>query len=515
MNPSELLLTAKKIAENHVGSGSDLNDAITKVASERNLSKPQIERLVEETNKATFLDLLEKKGEQEFPVADYDTVKSKLAPKIEKNASAPLSFDKLTYSDVNFKDSLGTDHIAQVIEKVAGEEIATEDEIAYITALLKVGQEFNQNYDRFMELEALGQKRYGYKHQDASDLVKIAEVHNDQEILELESLDKTLDKQAAVIEVILEKCALLGPVGRGIGKIVWGNTNITNAVAQSIAGPKPAPVRAAIGASLNKIVRLGVKAGTGTVGTVAKAGLAMGGAALPLVPLAAKASLNTAFTTVEQGGKAIRGTRNALTGHNFVGTGLEAVASDLTKEAGVLDLAKGLFKNPILGAAGSVLNAVKPVASIGTKLASVNKEAGFMQGLQQALEFITPAVVYNATPGGMLGGIAAAAAKKLGGGIAITMNRKEFDNSFDTIMKNNPELADNKKQVRGYFDVISRHAPSLAKDPLVAESIVKNMNAFGGVDYNTVRGLRETESLSSSGPSEKGLSGLTPMFGRS
>ena len=41
------------------------------------------------------------------------------------------------------------------------------------------------------------------------------------------------------------------------------------------------------------------------------------------------------------------------------------------------------------------------------------------------------------------------------------------------------------------------------------------MNAFGGVDYNTVRGLRETEALGRPGPSERGLSGLSAMFGNS
>jgi hypothetical protein len=523
MNPSELLLTAKNIAENHVTSGSDLNDAITKVASEQNLSKSQIERLVEETNKATFLDLLEKKGEQEFPIANYDTIKSLLAPKIEKKASTGLNFNNLEYSEANFKDSLGTDHITQPIQKIAEEQSFNEDELAYLAALVKVGNEFTENYNRFMDLEALGQKRYGYKHKDAADLIKVAEIHKDNEILALDSLDKELEKQAAIYEVILEKCATFGPLGKGIAKMWWGNTNPLKATS----------TRGIIGAGINNITKLVVGgAGNGVVG-VGKAALGTAAYTLPVIaPLAARTSLNTAFTTVEQGGKAIKGTRQALTSHNFIGPGFENVASELNKTAGVGDFAanavtgaKTLFKNPLVkGIGGAALSTVGTLAdafknvtgTIGTKVASdVTKEAGFMEGLQQALEFITPAVVYNATPGGMLGGIAAAAAKKLGGGIALTMNRKEFDSSFDTIMKNNPDLAENKKQVRGYFDVVSRHAPSLAKDPLVAESIVKNMNAFGGVDYNTVRGLRETESLNSSGPSEKGLSGLTPMFGRS
>ena len=102
MNQSELLLTAKTIAQSHLTSGTDLNDSITKIASTQSLSKPQIERLVEETNKATFLELFEKKGEQEFPVADYQVIKSKLTPKIEKTAAEKLHFEPLTYSDSLF-----------------------------------------------------------------------------------------------------------------------------------------------------------------------------------------------------------------------------------------------------------------------------------------------------------------------------------------------------------------------------------------------------------------------------
>jgi predicted RNA-binding protein Jag len=521
MNPSELLLTAKKIAENHVCSGSDLNDAITKVASEQNLSKPQIERLIEETNKATFLDLLEKKGEQEFPVANYDTVKSKLAPKIEKTASVKPKFDSLTYSNSEFKSALGNEHQVKNIVKTANQKELSDDAKAYLEALEKVANEFWNNYNTYMNLEALGQKRYGIKYQDASELIKVASVHNDQEIIQLENLEQILTKQSAVFEIIYNKL-------EKVAGFFWGEQNPINAALNAGGGPIKRTAHAA-GAVINNVFHKAVGVPAVMAGGAAKAGLsAAAKGAVVAVPLTAGLAMkhsNTAFTLATEGPRGIRSARESAGNKNIVGN----VNPELLKTGGV----DQLFTNPLAkkalawgGAALTGMDALGKVTKnavdkIGPgailKTGQIKKEAGFMEGLQQALEFVTPSVVYGsmAGPVGALGGIAAAAAKKLGGGIALTMNKKEFDQSFDTIMKNNPELADNKKQVRGYFDVVSRHAPSLAKDPLVAESIVKNMNAFGGVDYNTVRGLRETESLGKPGPTDKGLSGLTAMFGRS
>lgn len=527
MNPSELLLTAKKIAENHVGSGSDLNDAITKVASEQNLSKPQIERLIEETNKATFLDLLEKKGEQEFPVANYDTIKSGLVPKIEKTASARHNFESLSYSNSVFKTSIGNEHHSNDIVKVAAQNELSKEGKAYLEALEKVAHELWDNYNKLMDLETLGQKRYGSRYQDASDLVKVASIHNDQEIIQLENLEQILTKQSAVFEIIYNKLEKVA------GNMIWGEMNPVRAAIQA-GGSGPRRLAHAAGAVINRGFHTAVGLPLAAMGTGVK--LALKGAA-KLAPIAVPATIglaarnmNAAFTIGTDAPRAVRSAIDVAKGSNVLGN----FNPNVFKEALGMEKQAGLFTNPLtnkilkwggnamLGADALGKVTADTVGKIGPgsnilKVGSVNKEAGFMDGLQQALEFITPAVHYGAAGGpfGTIGGIAAAAAKKLGGGIALTMNKKEFEQSFDTIMKNNPELADNKKQVRGYFDVVSRHAPSLAKDPLVAESIVKNMNAFGGVDYNTVRGLRETEALGRPGPSERGLSGLSAMFGNS
>ena len=528
MNASELLLTAKKIAESHVSSGTDLNDSITKIASEQSLSKNQIDRLVEETNKATFLELLEKKGEQEFPVASYETIKGKMTSKIEKNASENVKFGALNYSNSNFKTQVGENRISDSsMTKTASEIVLSEEGMAHYEALVKVATEIWTDYNTYLDLQALGQKRYGNNYNDCATLVKIASEHNDNEILQLKTIEASLIKQAAIFEVIFNKM-------EKVAGALWGELNPAKAALHAGGGIINRSANAA-----GAVVNLGTKAVIkGTLGLpvgAAKMGLKGAAFAAPVaVPFAMKhgvKNLNTTLSLATDVPRAIRGAGVTAKAKNFIGPGAMGMESlAMVKEAGVESLGMPLFQNALkwggraLGVSNAIgkvtKNAVDKIGPGMTALASegMGKDAGFMDGLQHALEFVTPAAVFGLSGGpiGVLGGIASAAAKKIGGGIALTMNKKEFENSFDTIMKNNPELAENKKQVRGYFDVVSRHAPSLAKDPLVAESIVKNMNAFGGVDYNTIRGLRETEAQGKAGPSEKGLSGLSAMmFGRS
>ena len=540
MNASELILTAKTIAQGHFTSGLDLNDAITKVASDQSLSKPQIERLVEETNKATFLELFEKKAEQEFPVADYSVIKSKLTPKIEKTAAQGLHFEQLIYSDSLFGDQVGKERINDnPIEKNANVHEFTEDEIAHVEALEKVAHQLWDHYNKFMDLEALGQKRYGNKHNEASDLIKVAELHNDTEILQLRELTAHISKEAAVFNIIANKL-------EKVASFLWGEQNPLKAFASG-KGLIDKTLHAA-GSIVNFGTKHTVGAAAGAIGGAAKLGLKGAAVASPvLIPMAlrgAKNNLNATLTVGSELPKAIGRFKNISAQNSYIGPGaMDLSKMGMEKKAlleAAIPAAQALFKTPLvqnamkwggraLGASQAVGKIAQPgIGMLGPAAKSINpltalaseglsKQAGLVEGLQHALEFITPAALWGAQAGpmGALAGFTAAAAKKLGGGIALTMNKKEFDDSFETIMKNNPDLAENKKEIRGYFDVVSRHAPSLAKDPLVAESIVKNMNAFGGTDYNTIRGLRETEALGKSGPSEKGLSGLTALFGRS
>jgi hypothetical protein len=536
MNPSELLLTANKIAESYLSSGKDLNEAIIRVASEKNLSKSQIERLVEETNKATLLTLLERKGEQEFPIANYEIIKSGLSPKIEKVASEVLTFTTLDYSKGNFEAQLGDKRIQEHIEKTSSDIALSEKDYAYIEALYKVAEDVWTSYNKFVDLEVLGQKRYGVKYSDTSDLVKVACEHNDKEIQQLAHLEQHIIKQGAVLEIIY------GKMEKTASSLLWGETSPIKAAMKAGGSPFNRAAKAA-GALINAGFKAGVTLPVSAAGGALKLGLKGAAVTAPVaIPLAGKLmtkNLNTTLTLGTEGSRAISHARQVAGARNYIGPAADLLKQgSLEKQAFLTPLMQGastLFKTPLAqnvfkwgGRAMNIGGAVSKLTQDVTgkigpgkvALASVEKNAGVLTGLQHALEFVTPALMTPSWSGelaplGVFAGITSAAAKKLGGGIALTMNKKEFDSSFDTIMKNNPELAKNRQQVRGYFDVVSRHAPSLAKDPLVAESIIKNMNAFGGVDYNTVRGLRETEALGRPGPTEKGLSGLTAMFGRS
>lgn len=540
MNASELLLTAKTIANGHYNSGTDLNDSITKIASEQNLSKDQIERLVEETNKATFLELFEKKAEQEFPVADYQIIKSKLTPKIEKTAAEKLVFPPMTYSDSLFPGQVGKDRINdKPIEKTANTHQFTEDEIVHIEAFEKVAHQLWEHYNKFMDLEALGQKRYGDQHHEASDLIKVAEIHHDTEILQLQELIATINKEVAISEIIYNKI-------EKVAGFLWGETNPIAAF-KGAKGLLGKPLHAA-GAGVNFLAKHSVGSAAGAVGGSLKLGLKGAAVASPvLIPMAlrgAKNNLNATLTVGSELPRAINRFKGISSQSGYIGPGAMDLSKIGMEKNALLEeaipAAQALFKSPLVANAGKWIGRGLGLSSAANKLVpsgagmlgpaaktlspltalaseGVSKQAGLVEGLQHALEFITPAALWGAQAGpmGALAGFTAAAAKKLGGGIALTMNKKEFDDSFETIMKNNPDLAENRKEIRGYFNVVSRHAPSLAKDPLVAESIVKNMNAFGGTDYNTIRGLRETEALGREGPSEKHLSGLTALFGRS
>lgn len=87
-------------------------------------------------------------------------------------------------------------------------------------------------------------------------------------------------------------------------------------------------------------------------------------------------------------------------------------------------------------------------------------------------------------------GLATAAGRGFGSVAEKMLEKRKFNQTFNDIVTRHPELAD----ARPYYDVITRHAPSLAKDPLVAAQLVKQFDAFGGVDVNTVGKMREIET---------------------
>ena len=532
MNGAEIISTANKFANSYLKNGSCLNSAIANVAKKDKLSKTEIERLVEETNKATFLLLLERKGEQVFPIADYDKIKSILSPNIEKTASEVINFEPMSYSNSNFRSQLGN-YQQNTIVKEASVKKYEDREVAYIEALCKIASEYLEEYSEMMKLNTLTHRRYNY----STDMMKTAEANNDTEVLRIRDVEANLIKKAAIFENILSTMEKSGGF--------FGELNPIRAFLKS-----GSPLIAA-GAAMNLGTAATVGLPLALAGGAAK--LAIGGAAkaapaaLPFIANKGVKNFGTTLTLTSEGSKAAHLANAARKAPSVVGPAAyiakEANENSIKEKqafiAPLLEAGAGMLSGPIgqsalkwggrlMGASDVVSKIAKPITSIGPG-ASLLKSANFMDtvigkfnstnmlnGMSHVTDLAVPALMTGVAareffPIGFLGGLAAAAAKKIGGGIALTMNKKEFDHSFNTIMRNNPEFANDRAKVRGYFDVVANSAPSLAKDPLVAENLVKNMNAYGGVDFNTIAALKKTESTGQFPPSDNGMNRIKPL----
>ena len=80
--------------------------------------------------------------------------------------------------------------------------------------------------------------------------------------------------------------------------------------------------------------------------------------------------------------------------------------------------------------------------------------------------------------------------------VSRMMQERQLNDSFNTIRKANADIR-GIPNARDYFDVIARHSPSLALDPMVAPTLIRQFDTFGGVDVNTVGKLREIQERGS------------------
>ena len=129
-----------------------------------------------------------------------------------------------------------------------------------------------------------------------------------------------------------------------------------------------------------------------------------------------------------------------------------------------------------------------------------NSELGKVAGigselLEEGLKFGKKAIPAAAILGMI--GIGSAAARGMGGMVSQMMNKRQLDESFETVFQDNKDIQ-GIPNARGYFDVIARHSPSLAMDPMVAPQLIRQFDSFGGVDVNTVGKLREIENTGKS-----------------
>lgn len=451
MKHLEISVAAESIARKFVENGADMNSAITKLASERDLNDEQVKRLVEESNKFAFLSKFEKTGEQIFDVASFETIKEKMNPVIEKVAS--VHFDKLTYGTPSHADVIliNSEH-SKPLEKVAeAEPELTLEESAFISKYAEYCELVKEAY----ELEEKGALKYGTQYEGLG-LWKVATVHGDHDYDNL----VILNKQINALSSELEKNAAWFEVP---GKMI--NQGFSTA-GKAVLG---AGFLGAKGAA---------KVGLKTVGVLGPAALTIAGLG--------HGKVTGAFNMVQ----------GAETGSKALGHfGGKSLVGDFVKQAGLIDggikAAVPMLKNVGKGAMNlmSLTTSVAGVGGNGPQIMKLGEEkiASFLHNVLDVL------AEGGKSAGGFLGGITSEAARKLGGGIALTMNQRELRDSFDTIMARNPDFANKRVDMANYFDVIARHAPAVATDPVTSGNILKTFDAFGGVDLNTVKTLHDIQ----------------------
>ena len=146
-----------------------------------------------------------------------------------------------------------------------------------------------------------------------------------------------------------------------------------------------------------------------------------------------------------------------------------------------------------IGYASSFKEGMKKVPDTAGKFI-MNKEAsegGIIGQLVKALgDNLVPALALGSV------GVGIAAARGAGGIVSRMMQERQLNDSFNTIRKANADIR-GIPNARDYFDVIARHSPSLALDPMVAPTLIRQFDTFGGVDVNTVGKLREIQERGS------------------
>jgi len=480
MKAHEFNIEAEKIASNYVRERNELNSEVAKVALSKKLNAEQTKRLIEETNKKVMLALFEKTGEQSFPLADFEAVKLVAKP-IEKVAFEPQ--EPMPFA-------------AYFQEKVASEENPKYSDgfIDLWNEMMTKTAEYAQRYEAQLDLYNQIRKTYGSNLSD-TPLFKVAALNNDERLPKFKEMVVTLEKTASEMAVlsgkfvdhseysafndaiVAENFIEKNAAGGFVSNMLYGNLNpLSKAVTSQGAWHTAKTVAALpmnlVGFGLGKTVK-GVAVGGGAVlSGGAKMAMKMAPAALAVLP--GRSLLDKVFMTGQlkhEAGKMLSSASHT-TGTNLVGSAVEGGMMKMSHEEKY-----ATSKN--------LLNVGSHFVPLGD---TMEKNADWHMGLQHLLDFVAPAAT------GGWGGIATTAAKKLGGGIALTMNSRQLQKSFDTIMQRNPEFKEKEHAIREYFHVIADNAPSLAKNPMVAESIVKNFDSLGTVDFNTIGAMRKTES---------------------
>lgn len=108
MNPLQLQIWARQVADDYVVGGVDPNISITKIAEDNDLSRIYIQRIVEAANTDTYDKLRRMSADKTFtfPMADMEKISTKLSG-LQKKASASLSDITLSLNNYNQKKASG------------------------------------------------------------------------------------------------------------------------------------------------------------------------------------------------------------------------------------------------------------------------------------------------------------------------------------------------------------------------------------------------------------------------
>jgi hypothetical protein len=96
---------------------------------------------------------------------------------------------------------------------------------------------------------------------------------------------------------------------------------------------------------------------------------------------------------------------------------------------------------------------------------------------------------------GLTSALAATAYQKTSEYFKTKAGTKKIEESFNTMMTENPEFKENKNQAIKMFDIVSSYAPAMASNPTMAGSVVKHLSSFpkGIIDPNLVLKLTEIQ----------------------
>jgi hypothetical protein len=117
---------AEETSNSFLTEGTPLSDAVVKIASRERLNPVEIQRLVEKSNTASTLKMLQASMDKkaEFVLADYDDVLGQIYPKGEDKVTEKVASVNDTWSFPNLRRGLQTasaEGAFPVVEKVAHE----------------------------------------------------------------------------------------------------------------------------------------------------------------------------------------------------------------------------------------------------------------------------------------------------------------------------------------------------------------------------------------------------------